>query len=190
MIAACRDLGLTGVVDDEVRRPHAPVDEFRLAALAADATRLRGLAERLAMSGTRAAPASDWSGRSGRAALGALTVVTGDVAQLRRRLSTGAAATSHAAEILEAVLGRHAAVLRTVSRPRLGGVDLDAVPAALNSGALDAGDLRAELHARLDFAETAGAVAADAIAVALAEVASAWSADAETDGDLALADLR
>ncbi|GAA2378285.1 hypothetical protein GCM10009855_17430 [Gordonia cholesterolivorans] len=194
VIAVCRELGLTAVDEAAVRRPHSAVDEFRMPAFVADAQRLSDLADRLARAagaaGATATTVGEWSGRSGHAAGSAVRVVAGDVADLRSRLTQGAAVTTHAAQVLEEVLARHAAVLETVSRPRLGGVDLDAVPAALNAGAVTEGELRAEVHARLDYADSAGSLAADAIAAALAEVASAWTTDTGSAGELVLADLR
>lgn len=197
LIAACRELGLTGTDDATVRRPHRGVDDFRFEAFAADASHLTSLARSVvqavdlvpggADSGDRSV---DWSGRSGRAAGGVLQTVGTDLAGLSASLTDGAVATAHAAIILEAILGRHRGVLDMVSAPRLSGFDLDALPAALNSGALSPHALRGEVQARLEYAESAGVVASDAIAEVLAEVANAWSAHVGSDGELVLADMQ
>ncbi|NLG45935.1 MAG: hypothetical protein GX543_05660 [Gordonia sp.] len=199
LIAVCRELGLTSIDDETVRRPHRRVDEFRHAHFSSDALRLTRLAESLAQAadvdGVGETSVAEWSGRAGRAAGGALRVVGDELAGLRARLDAGAEATAQADAILREVLGRHRGVLATVSRPRLAGYDLEALPAALNSGALSPHSLRGEVQARLDYAESAGVLAGDAIAGVAAEVATAWSvgagsADAGSAGELILADLQ
>ncbi|ALG84161.1 hypothetical protein [Gordonia phthalatica] len=197
LITACRELGLTGVDDTTVRGPHRRVDEFRHADFAADARRLTALVRRLAgvsvvgaVSSEPGESVADWTGRSGRSAGGALRVVGAELADLFTRLDDGAAATARADAVLGGVLRRHRAVLATVSKPMLGGFDLEALPAALNSGALHPNSLRGEVQARLDYAEAAGQLAGEAIVGAVEQVATAWAAYAGSDGDLALADLR
>ncbi|MGB3603712.1 hypothetical protein [Gordonia sp. (in: high G+C Gram-positive bacteria)] len=195
LIAACRELGLTSADDATVRRPHHGVDEFRFSNFVDDARRLTALAGDIAhaigMSSVLddQSPA-DWSGRSGRAAGGVLRSVGAGLADLSRNLNDGAAATAQAAIVLDGILGRHRGVLDLVSTPRLSGFDLDALPAALNSGTLSPHALRGEIQARLEYAETAGVTASDSIREVLTEVATAWAAQVGSDGELALADMQ
>lgn len=199
LIAVCRELGLTSIDDETVRQPHRRVDEFRYEEFSDDARRLSRLAQLLAQAadvdGAGETSVAEWSGRAGRAAHGALRLVGDELTSLRTRLDAGAKVTAQADDVLREVLGRHRGVLATVSRPRLAGYDLEALPAALNSGAMSPHSLRGEVQARLDYAESAGILAGDAIAGVAAEVATAWavgagSADAGSTGELILADLQ
>ncbi|MBM7366782.1 hypothetical protein [Gordonia hydrophobica] len=194
LITVCRELSLTGVDDQTVRQPHARIDEFRHTEFSQDAQRLAGLVRNLVgvavVDRPAASPVADWTGRSGRSAGGALRVVGAELADLFVRLDDGAAATAQADLVIGEVLHRHRAVLDTVSRPQLSGFDLEALPAALNSGAVSPHALRGEVQARLDYAQSAGELAGRAIVDAVAQVAAAWSAQVVSEGELALADLR
>ena len=199
LIGVCRELGLTAVDDETVRAPHRQVDQFRHSAFSADAHRLASLVQRLAdvavvdpslRPADESSSVADWTGRSGRSADGALRVVGAELADLFGRLDAGAEATVRAEAVLAGVLRRHRGVLDTVSRRRLAGFDLEALPAALNSGALSPHSLRGEVQSRLDYAESAGVLAGEAIVEAVAQVEAAWSVHVGSDGELALADLR
>ncbi|MGB3698165.1 MAG: hypothetical protein WBA05_12100 [Gordonia sp. (in: high G+C Gram-positive bacteria)] len=201
LIAACRELGLTGVDDAAVREPHRAVDQFRHPTFADDARRLTDLADELwvaagadlvstAATENASVTEAQWSGRSSRSARSVLHVVGTEVTAAARGLRDGAAATAHAASVLETVLARHRRALETVSAPQLAGFDLDALPAALHSGAVHPPALRGEVQARLDYAAAAGTLAGEAITAALTEVADAWAGENASAGELVLADLR
>lgn len=198
VVGACREMGLTDVADDAVRQPHARVDQFDREAFAADAHRLTSAADQLgvAVAGRSENSASsvdlsaDWSGRSGGSAATVLTTTARQVVALQHRLTVGTAETSAAVRVVDEVLDRHRRILETVSRPRLGGFDLDALPAALNSGAVAPHTVRGEIQARLDYASAAGTTAGDAIAAALRDVARAWAGGHVSSGELVTAGMR
>ncbi|WP_245569778.1 hypothetical protein [Gordonia shandongensis] len=190
LVAACRDLGLTTTTDTAVRAPHAGVDAFDLALFTTDADRLSRAAGDLTSCEDAAVSCDDWSGRSGRSARDVLDGVDRRADDLIAAVASGAAVTVAAARVLVDVLDRHRGVVETVSRPRVGGVDLDALPAALAAGAVDVHVVRADVQARLEYAAAAGRTASDAIADALGGVADAWRRSGESDGELVLAGLQ
>ncbi|GAA4666701.1 hypothetical protein [Gordonia humi] len=181
-------LGLISFDDHTVRRAHVDVQAFDTAALASDAERVRAVADRLGDPAWAESSAFGdlWSGRAGDTAAEVLSSATADLDAVVADIATTAIALESAATAADDVLVRYRRAMAAVCDPVLGGVDVDALPAAVSAGAVADDDVRAELVARIEYADSVGRTASRAL-VALAREAVDGAASA---GELVLAGLR
>ncbi|WP_341257802.1 MULTISPECIES: hypothetical protein [Gordonia] len=148
-------LGVITFDEAIVRAPHQDVVAFDAAALAADAARLRAVVTRLDAGAVRAASRTlgdDWLGRGGRAADTAAQTTTGRVADAITDLTVCADELAHAVTTIDDVLIRYRRTMTIVSDP-----------AIVAAGAASSDDLRAELIARMEYADAAGRAASTAL---------------------------
>lgn len=178
-------MGLIAYDAAVVRAPHHDVEAFDVDALTSDATRLRMTVDRLDPAAATGSSFGDlWSGRSGDAAGTVLASATAGVDAAVAEIHETATALDTAASTVADVVGRYRHAMETVCDRTIAGVDVDALQSAVAAGSVARDDVRAELIARIEYADAVGRT----VTHALADVVSAVTGGATTSaGELVLA---
>ncbi|MGO3325951.1 hypothetical protein [Gordonia sp. (in: high G+C Gram-positive bacteria)] len=178
-------MGLITYDEAVVRAPHHDIQAFDIDALTADAARLRLTADRLHPTGTTGVAFGDvWSGRSGDAAGVALASATAGVDAAVAEIHGTATALDTAASTVVDVVGRYRQAMETVCGRTIAGTDVDTLQTAVAAGSVARDDVRAELIARIEYADAVGRTVTQALT---AVVTAATGEAATSGGELVLA---
>ncbi|WOC11316.1 hypothetical protein [Gordonia sp. MP11Mi] len=188
------DLGLIAYDETVVRAPHRDAEAFDVDALTADAARLRATAHRLddtAVS-TEVSFGDLWSGSGGDAAGIALASATTNVDAVVAEIDATSAALDAATSTVTDVIGRYRHAMATVCEPTICGIDVDALRASVAAGSVTRDDVRGELIARIEYADTVGRTVTQALADIVRTAATGLGAtgSAASSGELVLAGRR
>ncbi|MCF8611650.1 hypothetical protein L5G28_16005 [Gordonia sp. HY285] len=169
------DLGLIAYDETVVRAPHRDAEAFDVDALAADAARLRATARLLddATVSTDVSFGDLWSGSGGGAAGIALASATTNVDAVVAEIAETAATLDAATSTVTDVMGRYRHAMATVCEPTICGIDIGALRISVAAGSVARDDVRGELIARIEYADTVGRTVTEA----LADTVRAVSAD-------------